>query len=137
MKKIITFFLLLVSCTAAFIIYKNVTNEKIDYKNITYNKLSKEKKENENLILFVKQDGCTHCEKVKPVINNYSKKKKIKVVAITINKEKNESKFNNDLDIKGTPTIIFYHKGNEVNRIVGEFSENQFLNIARKVENER
>ena len=83
------------------------------------------------MLVFFKRDGCSHCEQVNPIVNEYAKGKKIKVYALTINKYK-MSKIVDKYNIPGTPVISYFKKGKEEGRIVGGFTKERFVRFLNK-----
>lgn len=88
--------------------------------------LEKIKKE-ESFILIRTQDGCSHCEEYKPILNRVLTENNIQAYELNSTKLKEESQeTKNEIDklfnISGTPTTIFINEGKEqtsINRIVG------------------
>lgn len=110
--------------------YKAYTEVKLN----ELNSLIKRKKE---IVVFIKKDGCSHCEQVNPIINDYAKKNSKKVYSITINRYNNMGKIVKEFNVPGTPVVIFYENGKEKNRIIGGFTEDKFYKYLQKAEKEK
>lgn len=91
----------------------------------------------ETFILVVTQDGCTHCEKYKPILNRVLTENNIYAYELDLRKVKqNESEeieneiaktFGTKAQGFGTPTTIFINDGIEkttINRLVGSLNYN-------------
>lgn len=133
MKKKHILLLLIVAIIGlmSFYIYFEMSKEEESYYDIVnYNQLDIIKEENDYVILYVKQDGCYHCDQVEPIVNDLAKEETYKVVSIIGNREGNEDIYEN-LNISGTPTIVFFLNGKEMDKIDGEFNKET---LERKVE---
>lgn len=121
MKKIIRFLLLicvvfsLCSCSSWYI------------KDINLDEFKDKIKNKETFALYIGNEGCSHCVSYKPTLEKVLKEYKIKIYHIDNSKlsEKEYNELKSYVYISGTPTIIFFEKGNEestLSRIVGETS---------------
>ncbi|PEY30112.1 thiol reductase thioredoxin [Bacillus cereus] len=97
---------------------KNYYTNKITSSNIRKN--NEEKKEQ---TVYFYQTGCHYCEKVSPIVVPMAKDMNIDMKVIDIF---NDEKAWDDYKIEGTPTIIHFKDGKEVNRIKGEQSKDAF-----------
>jgi thiol-disulfide isomerase/thioredoxin len=123
-KKILSLLGIFLVITALYFAFNNITRQtKKNYKEISYSDIVSKKKQHADFILFIKKDGCIHCENIEPLVNELAKKKDIDVLAITANKEKKQKLLINNLKFSLYPTIIFFKKGVEEARIVGEFDK--------------
>ena len=91
---------------------------RIEYKDI--NKMIKNK---ETFILVITQDNCSHCEEYTPRLKSILKKNNIEAynLNITYIDQKDYNEFEDKYDFKGTPTTMFFVKGEEAitARIIG------------------
>ncbi|MGL9891902.1 thioredoxin family protein [Enterococcus mundtii] len=127
MKKMVTLFLIFIGIAGFYVAFNKITEETIkNYEPISYDEVISKTKDQRDFILFIKKDGCIHCENVEPIINEAAKMTNIDILAITANKEKEQNSLVNKFEISLYPTIIFFKKGIERARIVGEF-DNQEL----------
>ena len=121
MKKIIRYVLLicvvfsLCSCSSRHI------------KQINLDEFKEKIKNKDTFALFIGNEDCSHCVAYKPTLEKVLKKYNIKIYHIDNNKlsEKEYNELKSYVYISGTPTIIFFEKGNEestLSRIVGETS---------------
>lgn len=108
-----------------------ISNTQKYYTEVNPSKLSQLIEKKESIIVFFKQDGCPHCEQVNPIVNDYAKKKKIKVYSVTINKYKT-SQVIKKYNISGTPVLSLYKKGKEKARLVGGFTKEKFSKFIEK-----
>lgn len=133
MKKNLTIVLILIlvlmfsACGNSF---KNI--EEINYKK--YQEMIKDKKD---FILYISRTGCHYCDEMRPDLDKVLGDKKL--VAYELNlaniSEDDAKKVHEDLSIKGTPTTIFYKKGEEtsfLNRINGKNPVEEIKNIIEK-----
>ncbi|MEI5994341.1 thioredoxin family protein [Candidatus Enterococcus mansonii] len=125
-KKILFSIFIALGITGLYFSFSNITKQtQKNYNMVTYKEILSKAKQKADFILFVKKDGCIHCENVEPLVNKLAKEKKLQVLSITSNKEKQQEKLINNLKISLYPTIIFFKKGIEETRIVGEFDEQE------------
>lgn len=127
MKKFfITFIGIFATCIIlSFSIIKLINTEAALYQNISTNEVQKMIENNESFILYMYQKNCSSCQQVTPIINDYIKENN-KVFAVDINSDDNKNYILQDLNIKGTPTVIFYNKGEESGRFTSIFSKDEF-----------
>lgn len=90
---------------------------------VTYQDINKMIKDKETFILVITQDSCIHCEEYKPRIKKILKKNNLTAYNLNITNISDDdyNDFKDKYDFKGTPTTIFFKKGEEnINeRIVG------------------
>lgn len=114
-------------------ILKNNNNNKDYLIDITYDEYLEKVNNKDTFVLYVKQTNCSHCisftPKFKELLSEY------KVTAYSLNltnmTEEEYNSFDNDLNVSGTPTIMFFEKGVELgtfSRIVGEKSNEYIIN---------
>lgn len=101
---------------------------------ISYEELQQLKSEKETFILEVMQDGCPHCEEFSPKLKNIVKKYKLKnVYQLNLSKlkEKESITLLEEINVKSTPTTLFYKNGKELGelyRIEGAVSDKLVIN---------
>lgn len=113
---------LLTGCTS------NSKLENIDYSQ--YKDLIKNK---ESFVLEVMRDGCSHCETLKPRLENVANTYNVNIKVINLAKlnEEDYQIFTKEIGTGATPTVIFYKDGEEksvATRIVGSVSEEKIIN---------
>ncbi|EOP30605.1 MULTISPECIES: thioredoxin family protein [Bacillus] len=128
MKKITIFsFIFIIFLIILFIF----TNKKETKTNIT-NNIQNEIKVNELQNNLLKQDekfvyfyqtNCSYCKKVSPIVIPIAKKLNIDMKMLNLEEEQNGW---NLFKIQGTPTIVHYKDGKEIDRIEGEYKEEEF-----------
>ncbi|MEK4581876.1 thioredoxin domain-containing protein [Bacillus sp. FSL R12-0074] len=128
MKKIIVFILI----TISILILIFLTTTKKDSKESTTNYYQNEiktnelqndiLKQNEKFIYFY-QTNCHYCKKTSPIVIPMTKKLNINMEVLNLEKEPNGW---NQFKIEGTPTIIHYKNGKEIDRIEGEYKKEEF-----------
>ncbi|WP_243526023.1 co-chaperone YbbN [Bacillus pseudomycoides] len=103
---------------------KKEKKEKNYYTNkITSSDIRKNNEEKKEQTVYFYQTGCHYCEKVSPIVVPMAKDMNIDMKVIDIF---NDEKAWDDYKIEGTPTIIHFKDGKEVNRIKGEQSKDAF-----------
>ncbi|HDR7437743.1 TPA: thioredoxin family protein [Bacillus anthracis] len=128
MKKITIFsFIFIIFLIFLFIF----TNKKETKTNIT-NNIQNEIKVNELQNNLLKQDekfvyfyqtNCSYCKKVSPIVIPMAKKLNIDMKMLNLEEEQNGW---NLFKIQGTPTIVHYKDGKEIDRIEGEYKKEEF-----------
>lgn len=146
MKKYIGFIILLVVVVGLILTTILLKNNPEDYLNeITYEEFLQKIENKENFVLFVKQDGCSHCRDFEPTFVNVLDKYDLKANMINLTnlgKESKENlkKFEDSEKITGTPTVIFYENGGQLmSRIEGNKDTDEIirkLEIAKLVKDE-
>lgn len=101
---------------------------------ITGTELLTKLEQKETFILLVSQEGCSHCEEYKPVLNRVLTENNIRAYELNLtNLRKDEElnkKFSSLFNIDGTPTTIFINEGTEkttINRLVGTKNYNSLV----------
>lgn len=103
---------------------KNKYLKEIDYKE--YKDLIENK---ETFALEVMRDGCSACKSFEPVLKNFVNEYKIEVKYINTDTLTDDQI--DEFGISGTPTIIFYNKGEEKtvsSRLIGSVSKEKIIN---------
>ncbi|WP_410993571.1 thioredoxin family protein [Bacillus cereus] len=132
MKKMIIF---ASSCLLLFITFIFITNKENNtsskavtkndyYKNkITINQLENDIANNKEKVIYFYQTTCFHCKLVSPIIVPMAEDMNINMQVIDLETYKEGwDKFK----ITGTPTVIHFKKGKEIDRIEGEQEETTF-----------
>ncbi|PFE06477.1 thiol reductase thioredoxin [Bacillus cereus] len=130
MKKMLIFggiIIVLFAAIAAVTQMESGSKEKQE-KNYYTNKttssdIRKNNEEKKEQTVYFYQTGCHYCEKVSPIVVPMAKDMNIDMKVINIS---NDEKSWDDYKIEGTPTIIHFKDGQEVNRIKGEQPKDAF-----------
>lgn len=77
----------------------------------------------EPITVYFYSPECTHCQRTTPVLVQLSEEKDIDLKKMNLLDHKAQW---DEYNIEGTPTVVYYDKGEEVARIVGERSEEEF-----------
>ncbi|XLP21969.1 thioredoxin family protein [Bacillus toyonensis] len=133
MKKMLIFIIAIISIFALFIILTNkeTKNEKTTsteqvnyYKNqITPEQLQEDLSNHKEKIVYFYKTTCPHCLRISPIVVPMAENMKINMQVLNLEEYKQGWDM---FRIKGTPTIISYKDGKEVNRILGEQSLQTF-----------
>lgn len=91
------------------------------YTEITVNSIEKKIDKKESFALYIYQQACAACSNTKPIVNKYIRNNNEKIYAVDLNNDENKRFFAQKLDISATPTIIFFYKGIEKERVIGIF----------------
>ncbi len=127
MKRVKYFLLLFLS----IMLFTSCGSSKL--KDISYSELNKKLKNNETFFFVVTRDGCQHCEKyipkVEEVLEEYD------IVGYNLNysdlSEEEDEEFYNTYGIGSTPTTVFIKNGKEISmlqRIEGNVSKEKLIN---------
>ncbi|MCU4959597.1 thioredoxin family protein [Bacillus cereus] len=130
-------------CVACIVIFTFTKNESVNPETVTPNKtivsaaetkgspkiikdISKEElkqkiQSHEEFIAYYYQPTCHYCKKAAPDINTMSKKHDRTIYRIDISTPENQSAFQ-EFDIPGTPVVVAYNRGEEVERLEGAVS---------------
>ncbi|MFL1664679.1 thioredoxin family protein [Bacillus cereus] len=133
MKKMLILIIAILSIFALVIILTNkeTKNEKTTgteqvnyYKNqITPEQLQEDLSNHKEKIVYFYKTTCPHCLRVSPIVVPMAENMKINMQVLNLEEYKQGWDM---FQIKGTPTIISYKDGKEVNRILGEQSLQTF-----------
>ena len=127
-KKILPISLIIIFIIAiGSIVWLNQNAKENNLILVTGEEILKKIDQKESFILVVTQDGCSHCEEYKPILNQVLTKNNIKAFELDLTKLKKENtetrnSINKLFNISGTPTTIFINDGIEkttINRLVG------------------
>lgn len=128
MKKILIFILITLS---ALILIFLLTKQKTPQKNTTnyyqnqikINELQNDiLKQNEKFVYFYKTN-CHYCQKISPIVIPMANTLNIDMKVLNLEEETNGW---NQFKIGGTPTIVHYRNGKEVDRIEGAYKQKEF-----------
>ncbi|MCP1124102.1 thioredoxin family protein [Bacillus sp. AFS018417] len=106
---------------------KTTSIEKINYyqNQITPEQLQQDLSNKKEKIIYYYQTTCLHCSRVSPIVIPMAKDMNIDMQVMNLGKYKQGWSM---FQIKGTPTIVHYKDGKEINRILGEQSRETFKN---------
>lgn len=101
--------------------------------NISYSEYKELISNKESFVLEVMRDGCSHCETLKPRLEEVTNKYDLSVKVINLAHLSDEDyiEFTKEIGTGATPTVIFYKKGEEksvATRIIGSVSEEKIIN---------
>ncbi|WIM40022.1 thioredoxin family protein [Paenibacillus sp. PK4536] len=136
MKKLVIVLtgVFLITAILFFSIGKLMNSEVALYKDIKTTDVQQMESNKQDFILYLYQKTCIACKQVKPIINDYIKSENKDIYAIDINADNNKNFIIQDLEIQGTPTVIFYKKGKENSRMISTFTKQEFYEKANKIE---
>ncbi|MGE7887582.1 thioredoxin family protein [Bacillus cereus] len=133
MKKMLILIIAIISIFALGVILTNkeTKNEKTTsteqvnyYKNqITPEQLQEDLSNRKEKIVYFYKTTCPHCLRISPIVVPMAENMKINMQVLNLEEYKQGWDM---FQIKGTPTIISYKDGKEVNRILGEQSLQTF-----------
>lgn len=134
MKKILVtiFGISIITCILYFSLTKLINSDVALYKVISTETAQEMIDKNETFILYLYQKNCASCRQVKPIINDYIRNTHNEIFAIDINADENKNYIIQDLNIQGTPTVIFYNSGKETGRFISVFSKKEFEKKAKE-----
>lgn len=90
---------------------------------ITLNEVTSKIKNKDNFILYIKQTDCEHCKAFTPNFISVLSENNIEAYTLNISNltDKEQETYNELFDVEGTPTVLFFDKGEEsLIRIEGE-----------------
>ncbi|MGG3756432.1 thioredoxin family protein [Bacillus anthracis] len=128
MKKIIISCIIIITSLIIIISLTNKKENKTTQENYYQNQISVEELKNnlsnqEEKFIYFYQTDCHYCKKVSPIIVPMSKKMNFNMEVLNLQDQKEGWK---EFKIEGTPTIIHYKYGKEINRIEGEYPKEEF-----------
>ena len=127
LKNIIVFILIFGGIIGIFfgVIQKKVTELFNEIRIEEYNEKVADKKD---FILYIHSPTCSHCLDFKPKLNKIIKKKHVTVFGMDMSKEENRA---DNLVKDGTPVLIIFKGGEEVNRQIGDKTEKETLEFLK------
>lgn len=128
MKKLLVTILLvlLVGCS------KGTYSEPVE---INYSDFESKVSSKESFVLFMWQEGCSHCEAFKPTLNEVVKKYDVLIYSINLSEleDKEYLKIENKTFIKGTPTMVYIKEGIvQSNKLVGNKKQDEVAEFLKK-----
>lgn len=83
---------------------------------VTYAEYKEKVNNKENFILFIKQDGCKHCESFTPKFESVVNSHKVTAYYINLSKLTTEDRasFSSEVHVSGTPIVVFFENGKEL-----------------------
>lgn len=127
LKNIIVFILIFGGIIGVFfgVIQKKETDLFNEISIEEYNEKVADKKD---FILYIHSPTCSHCLDFKPKLNKIIKKKHLTVFGMDMSKEENRA---DNLVKDGTPVLIIFKGGEEVNRQIGDKTEKETLEFLK------
>ena len=127
LKNIIVFILIFGGIIGIFfgVIQKKETDLFNEISIEEYNEKVADKKD---FILYIHSPTCSHCLDFKPKLNKIIKKKHVTVFGMDMSKEENRA---DNLVKDGTPVLIIFKGGEEVNRQIGDKTEKETLEFLK------
>ncbi len=127
LKNIIVFILIFGGIIGIFfgVIQKKETDLFNEISIEEYNEKVADKKD---FILYIHSPTCSHCLDFKPKLNKIIKKKHLTVFGMDMSKEENRA---DNLVKDGTPVLIIFKGGEEVNRQIGDKTEKETLEFLK------
>lgn len=121
LKKILfSTFVILLSIGSLFFIFNSKDLDKPNYININMKEYKKKLSSKDDFYVYVYKTSCTACQTTKPFLNEVIKEEEKKVFAINMESDENmDIDFLKKENIKKTPTLLYYKKGEEMNRVEG------------------
>ena len=138
MKKILmilTCLLLFTGCSKGYkgyVVNKEYSEKGVkSYNNIKYDEYKKKIDNKDTFLLFVWQEGCSHCEAFKPTFDKVIKNMGLKVYGIDLKSlsEEQYAVFKNKTFVTGTPSLVLIEKGTYIEKFVGDKTEEELLNF--------
>lgn len=130
MKKVIISLISLILIVVIGLVFytKMFKIEKPLYTKINTQQIEKMKNEKKDFTVYLYQENCAGCKRMKPIINEYIKENDDKIYAIDVNNSDDVKYLSNKLKVKETPTFVFYENGEEKNREIGQLSKEELYN---------
>lgn len=100
------------------------------FKEVTVNDVISMKKEEQTFILYIKQTNCEHCKAFTPRFMSALRDTKLKayVLNLTDLSEEDKKTYDDNFDVDGTPTVLFFDSGSEsMIRIQGEQTKDKII----------
>ena len=131
MKKFSTIILLsLISVCFVVCAYKNlITSQKNMCVKIESTELISKIEGQESFVIFFYQKNCISCKQVTSILNEYIQKTGKNIYALDLSSASKPGFIASVIGIEESPVIIFYEKGEEVMRLRGVFSLEEFMQI--------
>lgn len=130
-KKLILSIIIILLGLLGIILYFSFKPAKNNILSISGEEFVKKLEAKETFMILVSQDGCSHCEEFKPILNRVLEENDKTAYEIEWKEIRNHDKLKNLFNINGTPTTIFINDGIEkttINRLVGSTTYNDLKN---------
>lgn len=118
----------------SIILYFTLKPKQNNLINITGNELLEKLENKDTFILLVSQEGCSHCEEYKPILNRVLVEYNINAYELDLTKLREDKDLYNKVtaifNTQGTPTTIFINDGEEktvINRLIGSTTYNSLI----------
>lgn len=127
MKKVIVIAVVcLITVSLAYGMVHIITNtQKPEYTDISTEQMIKMLENKETFAVYFYQRNCPGCDAVRPIVNEFIKETGKKIYAINLNLADNPSYLAQNLAIQGSPTVISFKQGEEVDRLSSVFKKEQ------------
>ena len=116
MKKhlgLIIFLIIIIALVVVAVVFSEDETEYI--KEISLNDVIDKQEDGDSFILYIKQTDCEHCKEFTPTFMSVLREHDLKAYALNVanlTEEENEI-YADTFDVDGTPTVLFFDKGNE------------------------
>ena len=121
MKKLLLIGVIVFSLFVIIVITTNNTKAPIEYKNeISVEKLQKNIIEKKDSFIYFYQTDCIYCQETSPIVIPMAEEMTIDLKNLNLQEDNAGWE---TFQIEGTPTIVYYENGQEVDRIVGKQTE--------------
>lgn len=120
-KWLIAFIAVIIALIIVAIVFSEDEGKYI--KDISLNEVVDKIDNKDSFILYIKQTDCEHCKSFTPNFISVLSQNNIKAYSLNISNlsEEENTTYSELFDVEGTPTVLFFDKGNEsLIRIEGE-----------------
>ena len=122
-KRVVYVFLVLMICFIFVYIYSGLSNvQKMKVTIISSGELIEKIENRDNFTAYFFQTGCSGCDKVAPIINEYIENTNIPIYAVNLETAEYPAYLLEVLKIQSSPTIITFSSGKEIGRLSTVFS---------------
>ena len=131
-KWLIAFIAVIIALIIVAIVFSEDEGKYI--KDISLNEVVDKIDNKDSFILYIKQTDCEHCKSFTPNFISVLSQNNIKAYSLNISNlsEEENTTYSELFDVEGTPTVLFFDKGNEsLIRIEGEQTKSK---IKSKIE---
>ncbi|MDR4974608.1 thioredoxin family protein [Bacillus toyonensis] len=124
MKKLLLIFLIIISLFLILFFFTEISKKEIDANNyITSTEVNTALDNKKDILVYFYKPNCIYCEKATPIITPMTNEMGIDLKMLNL--EENPSGWK-QFNIEGTPTLIHYKNGQEVSRLYGLQSEEEY-----------
>ena len=116
MKKHLGLIIFLIIIIALVVVAVVFSEDETKYmEEISLNDVISKQEDEDSFILYIKQTDCEHCKEFTPTFLSVLRKHNLKAYVLNVaNLTEEESEIYADtFDVNGTPTVLFFDKGNE------------------------